>query len=95
MLLLERKKSVEISNNWNEDWKNYKKYLPIAVGASTVLVATESVLAQDASDPDPVTDITNMVTALGTITGTVIGVIVAALTVRLAVKQVNRLMTKG
>ena len=84
-----------MEKNSNIDLRNdYKKYLPIALGAGAVIISSQPASAQTA-EPDPVGDITTMVTNLGTITGTVVGVVVAALTVRLAVKQVNRLMTKG
>ena len=73
----------------------FKKYLPVAAGVGTILIASQPANAQDAGGSDPVADVTSMVTSIGTITGSVVGVVIAAMTVRLAVKQVNRLMTKG
>ena len=64
-----------------------------ALAGGSVLVITPGVLAQAA--PDPVTEVNNLVTNLGTITGGVITVMIAAIGVRLAIKQLNRLMTKG
>ena len=63
-----------------------------ALAAASALIISVPANAQDA---DPVTDVNNMVTSIGTITAGVTTVVIAALTVRLAVKQVNRLMTKG
>ena len=62
-----------------------------AVASAPLLLTSSPAFAQD----DPVGEVNSMVSSIGTITSGVIGVVVAGLTVRMAVKQVNRLMTKG
>lgn len=69
---------------------------PILVGGALIGVGISLTAVEPANaQSDPVADITSMVSSLGTITGSVVGIVVGAMTLRLAVKQVNRLMTKG
>lgn len=65
-----------------------------SVASAPLLLTSAPAFAQE-TPADPVGEVNSMVTSIGTITTGVIGVVVAGLTVRLAVKQVNRLMTKG
>jgi hypothetical protein len=79
----------------NQSQKFYlsDKHKAALAGASavTILGTTQAAMAQTT----PVEDVNAMVTSIGSITAGVVGVVVGAMTVRLAVKQVNRLMTKG
>ncbi|MGK7893258.1 MAG: hypothetical protein AB4372_06415 [Xenococcus sp. (in: cyanobacteria)] len=69
-----------------------KKHILLAssiLGSS--LVVTQPVFAQS----DPVADVESTLSTIGTIAGTAAGIVVVSLGVRLAIKQVNRVMTKG
>ena len=61
--------------------------------ASLALSATPSV-AQDAGGGG-VDDVSSMLTSVAGIAGTAVGIVVLAMGVRIAIKQVNRVMTKG
>ncbi len=59
--------------------------------AALGLITSQPVLAQQ----DPVADVEDTVTQIGGIAATAAGVVLVAMGVRLAIKQVNRVMTKG
>ncbi len=70
--------------------KNLVPVLGAAVAIS--LIASVPVNAQES---DPVQDVSDTVDSVGGITTVAAGIIALSLGVRLAVKQVNRVMTKG
>lgn len=65
----------------------------LLVGGSVVGLAliSQPVNAQTS----PVSQVEDTVNSVGTIAGTAASIVVVALGVRLAIKQVNRIMTKG
>lgn len=72
-----------------EDKKNQLAVSSGIVAGGIVLASSQPAKA------DTIADISALVTSLSTITGAAAGVIVLAMGVRIAVKQVNRLMSKG
>ena len=72
--------------------KSNKFSLLFLASFSALVLASSPVRANENSAID---DVTAMVTSIGTITGVATGVVLGAMGVRLAIKQVNRLTTKG
>lgn len=65
----------------------------LLIGGSVVGLALISQPAN--AQTSPVTQVEDTVNSVGSIAGTAAGVVVVAMGVRLAIKQVNRVMTKG
>jgi high-affinity Fe2+/Pb2+ permease len=67
----------------------------VAIGAASAGVILVSAPAFANTPASPIQQVTDTVTAVGAVTGVVTTIVLAAMGVRLAIKQVNRVATKG
>lgn len=78
--------------------KNKALLVSLLIGFGTVFTSAmliEPANAQDASADSGIEDVEDTVDSLGSVAGGATGVVLLSLGVRLAIKQVNRIMTKG
>lgn len=75
---------------------NKQKNTAKVVGGAIVLnsIASQTVMAQEATGGG-VQEVADTVDSIGGIAGAAVSIVVLAMGVRLAIKQVNRVMTKG
>ena len=73
--------------------KNNVKVISGAIVLSSL--AGTPVMAQDANPSSGIQQVQDTVTSIGGIASSAVGIVVLAMGVRLAIKQVNRVMTKG
>ena len=71
----------------------FDKTTGLIIGGSAI-VAT-SIVGQPAFAQNAIDDIQSTLNTIGTIAGVAGGIVVVSLGIRLAIKQVNRIMTKG
>lgn len=76
---------------------NKQKNTVKVIGGAIVFnsIAGQAVLAQDAGTGGGVQEVADTVDSIGGIAGAAVSIVVLAMGVRLAIKQVNRVMTKG
>ena len=66
-----------------------------AIASSTLITIPVNAQTAETTSSAGIEDVANTVTTLGTIAGSAAAVVIVAMGVRLAIKQVNRVMTKG
>lgn len=62
---------------------------------SSATAATSLVLFSTPAQAEGIDDVSAMLTSVAAIAGSAVGIVVLAMGVRIAIKQVNRVMTKG